>query len=87
MDDAQKNLRDEIALLRKALDKSIWFQSHYAGLLNAYDGGKRMIFENGDAWVARLHELEPVPDPLPPMSKGPAGDRGQVGWMGGEFDR
>ena len=24
---------------------------------------------------------------VPIMSKGPAGDRGQVGWMGGEFDR
>jgi hypothetical protein len=56
-----RSLREENGLLRKALDKSIWFQSHYAALLNQYDGGRRMSFVSGDAWIARLHDLEPIP--------------------------
>jgi hypothetical protein len=31
--------------------------------------------------------LNHVKGALQVMPKGPAGDRGQVGWMGGEFDR
>lgn len=35
-----------------------------------------------------LDEIDAALTPaLKPMPKGPAGDRGQVGWMGGEFDR
>lgn len=48
--------RDEIVALRDALDESVRLQSHYAALLNDYDGGKRMRF-NSDAWLTRLRAL------------------------------
>jgi hypothetical protein len=53
MDDAA----DEIEKLRIALDKSVQLQSHYASILNAYDGGARLQFRNGDEWIARLGGL------------------------------
>ncbi len=43
--------------LRRALEESVQLQSHYAKLLNLWDGGKRRTFENGDAWIDRLREL------------------------------
>jgi len=39
--------------LHKALEESLKLQSHYAELLNMYDGGKRMQFKTPEAWVAR----------------------------------
>ena len=39
-----------------ALEESVKLQSHYAELLNIYDSGKRMSFENADAWLERLHK-------------------------------
>ena len=33
-------------------------QSHYAKLLNQYDGGERIGFKDADAWLARLEELK-----------------------------
>lgn len=48
--------RDEIVALREALDESVRLQSHYAALLNDYDGGKRMRF-NSDTWLSRLRAL------------------------------
>jgi hypothetical protein len=47
----------EIAELRLALDDSVKLQSHYAVLLNNYDGGKRLTFAGANAWLARLREL------------------------------
>ncbi len=44
--------------IKKALEESIKLQSHYANLLNTYDGGTRMQFSNADAWVLRLLSLE-----------------------------
>jgi len=40
--------------LRAALEESVKLQSHYASLLNQYDGGRRMTFANADAWCMRL---------------------------------
>jgi hypothetical protein len=37
-----------------ALDESIRLQSHYARLLNMYDGGKRLEFSNSGEWIERL---------------------------------
>lgn len=54
---------DPIAL-RWALERSLCFQSHYAGLLNQYDGGKRMKFETVDAWIERLEWPEHICDLL-----------------------
>ena len=40
--------------LRDALEQSVRLQAHYAELLNMDDGGKRILFANADAWLARL---------------------------------
>lgn len=41
-----------------ALTESVKLQSHYAKLLNMYDGGKRMQFENVEAWLKRMEEVD-----------------------------
>lgn len=51
----QWSLRESDAL-KLALEESVKLQSHYASLLNDYDGGKRRQFANADAWVERLRE-------------------------------
>jgi hypothetical protein len=59
-DDVRAGLLDAIDALdhlRTALEKSVKLQSHYAGLLNMYDGGERLQFASADAWCARLVEL------------------------------
>lgn len=50
-------LQNEVFQLRAALDESVKLQSHYAGLLNMYDGGKRMLFADREAWMERLAAL------------------------------
>ena len=40
-----------------ALEKSVELQSHYAELLNGYDGGKRLMFSSVEAWMNRLAAL------------------------------
>ena len=42
--------------LYRALEESLKLQSHYAELLNMYDGGKRMQFKTPEEWVARLRK-------------------------------
>jgi hypothetical protein len=58
-----------IAELKHALEESVWLQSHYAKLLNGYDGGRRLGFDSADAWLARLREVqrraEQVKEPQP----------------------
>ena len=46
--------QQEIVELRHALAESLKLQSHYASLLNAYDGGKRMEFATPEDWIKRL---------------------------------
>jgi hypothetical protein len=41
-----------------ALTKSLELQSHYAKLLNQYDGGQRWIFDSVDAWIERLRSIK-----------------------------
>lgn len=48
---------ERVKQLRSALERSVNLQSHYASLLNVYDGGKRMQFADADAWLARLASL------------------------------
>jgi hypothetical protein len=55
---------NEIERLETALLESVKLQSHYAALLNQYDGGKRITFKDGNAWIARLDELKPRPNGL-----------------------
>ena len=57
-DDRPEKEQPIIARLRHALAESVKLQSHYATLLNAYDGGKRMQFADADAWMARLSGLD-----------------------------
>lgn len=46
--------------LKIALAESVKLQSHYASLLNTYDGGERMIFKNAREWLERLHETKVI---------------------------
>lgn len=50
--------------LRLALEESLKLQSHYAVLLNQYDGGERNTFSSADIWMARLRTIGLMP--LPP---------------------
>lgn len=43
-----------IKQLTIALKESLKLQSHYAELLNKYDGGHRMIFKTKEQWLNRL---------------------------------
>ena len=47
----------ELSQVKVALTESVKLQTHYAGLLNAYDGGGRVEFSSADAWIKRLKEL------------------------------
>jgi len=51
-----------IADLEEALAESVRLQSHYARLLNDYDGGERRTF-TADSWLARLAELKELKRP------------------------
>ena len=44
----------QIHCLRIALAESVKLQSHYAGLLNMHDGGRRLQFDSADGWIQRL---------------------------------
>lgn len=50
-------LEAEIDRLWKALTESVKLQTHYAGILNQYDGGQRMQFYSTEAWLERLRGL------------------------------
>lgn len=49
-------LRETIASITLALEESVKLQSHYAELLNMYDGGKRIGFVSAAVWIERLKE-------------------------------
>ena len=44
--------------VRAALEESVKLQSHYAHLLNMYDGGQRRGFASADAWIARIRAVK-----------------------------
>lgn len=48
--DDTKGIVDLACELESALRESLKLQSHYATLLNQYDGGKRIVFEDAEAW-------------------------------------
>lgn len=52
---AQEMINEATEELRAGLKESLKLQSHYAELLNAYDGGNRMMFATVDAWLERFH--------------------------------
>jgi len=47
-----------------ALEESVKLQSHYAGLLNIYDGGERMQFASAKEWTDRLRVTGTIPKGL-----------------------
>ena len=53
-----ESLTSDLEAARGALEQSVKFQSHYAAILNDWDGGKRMVFANADAWMDRLRALK-----------------------------
>jgi hypothetical protein len=54
---AAVRLGEIVEQLRAALDASVKLQSHYAMLLNDWDGGERMRFESSAAWMERLAKV------------------------------
>lgn len=48
--------------LTEALEALVGIQAHYAGLLNAYDGGTRIQFKSGAEWLARFAKVTTVAD-------------------------
>ena len=53
------SLNEQCDELEYALQESVKLQSHYAGLLNMHDGGKRLMFGDTEAWLNRLRSLAP----------------------------
>ncbi len=47
-------LHAQAPAMREALDESVKLQSHYAELLNQWDGGQRIIFKDAAEWMTRL---------------------------------
>lgn len=54
-------LKQRVATLEKALSESLKLQSHYASLLNQWDGGHRIGFDSAEAWIRRLRETKTLP--------------------------
>jgi hypothetical protein len=48
----------ELDEVYEALQESVKLQSHYASLLNAYDAGARLTFDNALEWIERLRYLK-----------------------------
>jgi hypothetical protein len=46
----------ELEMTKAALEESVKLQSHYARLLNDYDGGWRLTFASAADWMRRLDE-------------------------------
>jgi len=57
----------EVEELKEALVESVKLQSHYAQLLNMYDGGQRIVFKNAREWLERLSEMKKKGIPITPI--------------------
>jgi hypothetical protein len=60
----------EMHILTVALEESVKLQSHYAILLNHYDGGWRLQFDCAKEWLDRLTLLGII-NALPPARTSP----------------
>jgi len=60
MSDDTRDRQNELFQLRAALEASVKLQSHYAGLLNQYDGGQRLQFSSSEEWLERLAALAQI---------------------------
>jgi hypothetical protein len=54
--EAYEDSSESSSELMEALIESVKLQSHYAGILNDYDGGKRLQFNCPAHWIQRLLE-------------------------------
>jgi hypothetical protein len=52
-----------------ALSESVKLQSHYAALLNQYDGGERLTFKSSAEWIERLEKIGVIPPDGPGSDK------------------
>ena len=52
-----ERLQKLVQKYQHALEESLKLQKHYAQLLNEYDGGGRIWFNNVDEWMARLDNI------------------------------
>ena len=57
MSASEERLESRVATLEIALREALRLQSHYAQLLNDWDGGKRRTFYSPDEWLDRLREV------------------------------
>jgi hypothetical protein len=60
---------DLVAELVLALEESLKLQTHYARMLNDYDGGERMGFHTVQDWLNRLHEIGTLAEPVKSPAK------------------
>lgn len=56
--------------LKIALEESVKLQTHYAQMLNNYDGGVRLGFASADDWIARLRQTGTLPAETEEPTKG-----------------
>lgn len=49
---------ERITTLTNALEESVKLQSHYARILNDYDGGQRREFDSAEQWIERLEQTK-----------------------------
>ena len=61
LDNEVRKLQNSKSKLMMVLRESVLLQSHYAQLLNDYDGGQRMSFDTAEAWIKRLDDVSKVP--------------------------
>jgi hypothetical protein len=52
----KREVEEKLTRLQIALRESLILQSHYAALLNQFDGGNRRGFADPEAWMKRLKE-------------------------------
>jgi hypothetical protein len=59
-------------VLTVGLEESVRLQSHYALILNHYDGGQRLQFNSPEEWLGRLTLLGIINAPSPAQTSPPA---------------
>lgn len=68
----------QLAAVSDGLEELVKLQGHYAGLLNAQDGGKRHQFKTGQEWLDRLVRLGTLPAGTASAATLEAGEKGDA---------
>ena len=66
VEEAEAKLERQLKVAVEALEESVKLQSHYAMLLNGWDGGERIVFKSAAEWLKRLEALREKTHDLPP---------------------